>query len=181
MRVAYVRVSSTDQNLGRQLEALNNYDIEKLFSEKISGKNMNRPEFKSMMNYLREGDTLYIESLSRLSRDTLDTLSIVDELSKRGVIIISLKENLDTSTPSGRFMLTVYAGLVQLERENILERQREGIALAKASGKYKGRKQRDYDESIIKQAKDKKISITDASKKLGCTRQTVYNLLNKTA
>ena len=140
MRVGYTRVSTVDQNLARQEELMKHYDVERVFSEKISGKNTDRPQFQAMLEYVREGDTLYVESFSRLSRSTRDLLGTVEKLQAKGVNLVSDKEKVDTTTPQGRFMLTVFAALSELERENILERQREGIEIAKSEGKYKGRK-----------------------------------------
>ena len=140
MKVGYVRVSTLDQNPARQMELMKSLGVEKIFLDKISGKDTNRPQFNEMLSFLREGDMLYIESFSRLSRSTKDLLSTVALLTERGVNLVSDKEKVDTTTPQGRFMLTVFAALSELERENILERQREGIEIAKAEGKYKGRK-----------------------------------------
>ena len=139
MKVGYCRVSSEDQNLERQLVAMEEKGVEKIFQEKISGKNTERPELKKMIDFVREGDTVYIESYSRLARSSMDLLSLVNTLAEKQVSVVSLKENLDTSTPMGRLILTFIAGLVQFERECTLERQREGIAIAKAAGKYKGK------------------------------------------
>lgn len=138
MRVGYVRVSTAEQNPARQVELMKSLGVEKVFLDKISGKNTDRPQFNEMLSFLREGDTLYVESFSRLSRSTRDLLGTVSVLSGRGVQLVSDKEKVDTNTPQGRFMLTVFAALSELERENILERQREGIEIAKAEGKYKG-------------------------------------------
>lgn len=139
-KVGYIRVSTAEQNTARQFTAFEELGIKKIFSEKISGKDMNRPQLKACLDYLREGDTLYVNEYSRLARSTRDLLNIADDLDKKGVTLVSLKEKLDTSTPQGRFMLTVFAGIDQFERELMLQRQREGIAEAKAAGKYKGRK-----------------------------------------
>ena len=128
------------QNPARQTELMKSLGVEKIFSEKVSGKNMDRPQLQEMLKFVREGDTLYVESFSRLSRSTKDLLATTQALTEKGVNLVSTKENVDTTTPQGRFMLTVFAALSELERENILERQREGIAIAKAEGKYKGRK-----------------------------------------
>lgn len=138
MRVCYIRVSSENQNTTRQELAMK--DVEKVFMEKISGKDMNRPQLKAMMDYVREGDVVVVESYSRLARSTKDLLSIIETLENKGVKFVSLKENIDTSTPQGRLMLTIFGGLAQFERECTLQRQREGIDIAKAQGKYKGRK-----------------------------------------
>ena len=150
--IGYVRVSSTEQNEARQLKALEafNHPIHKIFIDKCSGKNANRPELKKMLDYVRDGDVLVVSEYARLARSSADMLRIINELQEKGVEIISLREQLDTTTPQGRFMLTVFAGLAELERETILERQREGIAIAKAAGKYKGRRPIPIDEELFR-------------------------------
>lgn len=140
MRVAYVRVSTEEQNEARQIEALKQHDIEKWFTEKISGKNTDRPQLKAMLDFVREGDTVYIHDFSRLARSTKDLLELVEQLQKKGVHLISNKEKLDTGTPTGKLMLTMIAAINEFERQNLLDRQREGIAIAKRNGVYKGRK-----------------------------------------
>ena len=112
---------------------------EKVFSDMLSGKDRNRPGLQAMLDYIREGDVLYVESISRLARSTRDLLQIVEELQVKGVQFVSEKESIDTSTPQGRFILTVFAALSELEREQIRQRQAEGIAIAKQQGKYQGR------------------------------------------
>ena len=150
MRVFYVRCSTIEQNEARQLKMAEEQNAEKVFVDKASGKNTNRAAFKEMMAFVRAGDTVVVESISRIARNTRDLLFIVSELTEKGVEFVSLKENIDTTTPQGRFMLTVFGALAELERENILERQREGIEIAKSEGKYKGRKPIDYDEAQMK-------------------------------
>ena len=140
MKVAYVRVSTAEQNEGRQLEALKKYDVEKWFTEKVSGKDTNRTELQNMLEFVREGDTVYIHDFSRLARSTKDLLEIVELLNSKGVALVSNHESIDTSTPSGKLMLTMLGAIAEFERTNLLERQAEGIALAKKEGKYKGRK-----------------------------------------
>ena len=140
MKIAYVRVSSADQNEARQVEALKKYDIEKWFVEKVSGKDMNRPELQRLLEFAREGDTVYVKDFSRLARSTKDLLELVERFKEKNIHLVSLKENLDTSTATGKLMLTMIAAINEFEHENILERQREGIALAKQRGAYKGRK-----------------------------------------
>lgn len=140
MRVAYIRCSTVEQNESRQLKLMEEQNTEKMFIDKASGKNTDRPAFKEMMSFIRSGDIVICESISRIARNTRDLLSIVAEFTDKDVEFISLKENIDTTTPQGRFMLTVFGALAELERESILERQREGIEIAKAEGKYKGRK-----------------------------------------
>ena len=146
--IGYARVSTEEQNEARQLESFRSFSepISKTFIDKCSGKNMNRPQLKAMMEYVREGDVVVVSDFSRLARSTKDMLQIVQDLSDKGVGLISMKEHLDTDTPQGKFMLTVFAALAELERATILQRQREGIEIAKAEGKYKGRKPLPLDE-----------------------------------
>ena len=138
MNIAYVRVSSIDQNEARQIESLEKYGIERWYTEKISGKDANRPKLQEMLEYVREGDTVHIHDLSRLARSTADLLVIVDLLAKKGVHLVSNKENIDSSTPTGKLMLTMIGAINEFERTNILERTREEIAIAKREGVYKG-------------------------------------------
>lgn len=146
MKVAYVRVSTVEQNEARQIEALKKFDIEKWFTEKVSGKDTNRPELKNLLEFVREGDTVYIHDFSRLARSTKDLLDIVEQLNNKGVHLVSNKENIDSSTPTGKLMLTMIGAIAEFERTNLLERQREGIAIAKENGVYKGRKAIEIDE-----------------------------------
>lgn len=136
MKVAYVRVSTEEQNEARQIETLKKHSIEKWFTEKISGKSMDRPQLQAMFDYVREGDTVYIHDFSRLARSTKDLLENVERLQSKGVHLVSNKENLDT----GKLMLTMIAAINEFERQNLLDRQRERIAIAKRNGVYKGRK-----------------------------------------
>lgn len=182
MKVAYIRVSTEEQNTARQEDAIRNLGVEKAFIEKVSGKNMERPQLKAMLDYVREGDTLIVESYSRLARNTKDLLSIVEELEKKGVAFVSLKENIDTSTPQGKLMLTIFAGLAQFERECTLQRQKEGIAIAKAEGKYKGRKPVALPDNwgeVIAHWKKGEITAKVAQKKLGMTSATFYRKLKE--
>ena len=134
MRVGYVRCSTAEQNEARQLKMMEDQKVEKIFIDKASGKNVDRKDFKAMMAFVRAGDTVIVESISRIARNTRDLLTIISSLTEKGVEFVSLKENIDTTTPHGRFMLTVFGALAELERESILERQREGIEIAKAEG-----------------------------------------------
>lgn len=150
--IGYARVSTEEQNEARQLESFRTFrePIAKTFIDKCSGKNMNRPQLKAMLEYVREGDVVVVSDFSRLARSTKDMLQIVQDLTDKGVGLISIKENLDTDTPQGKFMLTVFAALAELERETILQRQREGIEIAKSEGKYKGRKPVPVDEDQLR-------------------------------
>ena len=138
--IAYVRVSTAEQNETRQKEALKKYDIDKWFIEKASGKDTNRPRLQEMLEYIREDDTVYVEEFARLGRSTADLLNTVQQIEDVGAKFVSLKENFDTKTPTGKLQMTMMAAIAEFERSMILERQREGIAIAKREGKYKGRK-----------------------------------------
>ncbi len=140
MKLGYVRVSTVEQNEKRQLEALSGCGIEKWYVEKVSGKNLDRPKLGELIDFAREGDTVYVLDWSRLSRSTKDLLELVDRFRAKGVHLVSLKENFDTSTPAGRLMITFMAAINEFERTNMLERQKEGISIAKREGRYKGRK-----------------------------------------
>lgn len=180
-KIGYIRVSTQEQETARQEELMKSLAVDKIFCEKISGKNTNRPEFKKMLEYVREGDVLYIESISRLSRSVRDLLSIVDILSSKGVEIVSAKESIDTTTPQGRFVLSVFAALSELEREQTLQRQKEGIKIAKSQGKYKGRQPMQIDEDLFKRYYkkwiNKEITAVDFQKVLKVSRSTLYRRL----
>ena len=183
MKVAYIRVSTQEQNEARQMEAMKGFGIDKYFIEKKSGKNTtDRPQLQAMLNFVREGDTVYIHSLDRLARSTQDLLNIVEQLQAKGVELHSDKEAIDSNTPTGKLMLTMIAAINQFERENLLERQREGIAIAKEQGKYKGRKQVKPDawEEAYAKYKAREIkSVSELAKVLGISRPTVYKLIEQ--
>lgn len=137
-RIGYIRVSTQEQNAGRQEVTLS--DCEKVFMEKASGKDTeHRPELAALLKYVRAGDTVVVDSYSRFARNTRDLLSLVDQLKEKGVYFESIKEKVDTSTPQGELIMTIFAGLAEFERKQTLQRQKEGIELAKAQGRYKGR------------------------------------------
>ena len=183
MKVAYIRVSTVEQNEARQMEAMKGFGIDKYFIEKKSGKNTtDRPQLQAMLNFVREGDTVYIHSLDRLARSTQDLLNIVEQLQAKGVELHSDKEAIDSNTPTGKLMLTMIAAINQFERENLLERQREGIAIAKEQGKYKGRKQvkpEAWEEAYAKYKAREIKSISELAKVLGISRPTVYKLIEQ--
>lgn len=181
MRIAYVRVSTIEQNDARQVEALKKYDIEKWFDEKISGKNALRPQLRLMLDFCREGDVIYVHDLSRLARNTRDLLEIVDKLEKKSVKLVSLKESIDTQTPTGRFMLTMLAALAEFERTNLLERQREGIACAKAAGRYTGGHKKivppEKWNAALAQYQSREINKTQMAARLDVSRPTLDRML----
>ena len=185
MRVAYVRVSTVEQNEARQTEALEKHNIEKWFIEKVSGKDMNRPELQNLLDFVREGDTVYVHDFSRLARSTKDLLEIVERLNKKGVHLVSNKENVDSSTPTGKLMLTMIGAIAEFERQNLLDRQQEGIAIAKREGKYKGRKPVEVNTDAFKvqynRYLSREISKVELSKQLGVSRPTLDKMIKEYA
>lgn len=183
MKVAYIRVSTIEQNTARQEEAMKGMGIEKTFIEKASAKDTNRPQLLSMIDFIREGDVVYVESFSRLARSTEDLLNIVKSIQEKGATIISLKEKFDLSTPTGKLMLTMMGAISTFEREVMLERQREGIAIAKAEGKYKGRRKIEITPEFVEAYKkymNRELTVTDAIKELGIkSRTTWYKLVEE--
>ena len=176
MIVGYVRVSTAEQNEARQVEALKQHNIEKWYIEKVSGKDTKREKLQLMLDFVREGDEVYVMDFSRLSRSVQDLLNIVDLLNSKKVKLVSLKENLDTSTATGKLMLTMIGAISEFERQNILERQREGIDIAKREGKYKGRKPLELDNfnEVYDSWKKRELTAVSASKILGINRGTFY-------
>lgn len=139
MKIGYARVSTQDQNLDRQLDALNKAGCERIFNEKMTGTKSARPELQMMLLTVRPGDTVIVESFSRLSRSTKDLLQMVEKLSNMGVHLVSLKEDLDTTTATGKLMLTMLSALSQFERDLIAERTIDGLKAARARGRCGGR------------------------------------------
>lgn len=178
--IAYIRVSTVGQNEARQREALERYGIDKWFVEKASGKNTNRPKLQEMLDYIREDDTIYVEEFSRLGRSTADLLDTVQRIENAGAKFVSLKENFDTITPTGKLMLTMIAAINEFERSILLERQREGIAIAKREHRYKGRKRisksEDFEQLFEKYQKHE-ISKSEIARQLKVSRPTVDRLI----
>lgn len=176
MRIGYVRVSTAEQKTQRQETALENLGVEKLFIDKASGKTADRPELVRMMDYVRDGDTVIVESISRFARSARDLLNLMEKLCEKEVAFISKKEAIDTETPAGRFMLTVFAAVAELEREYIRDRQREGIEIAKGMGKYKGRKPGVYPgfEQLLALSDRGEITAASAMRRLGISKTTWY-------
>ena len=139
MLIFYARVSTQSQNLARQEELAKEIKAEKVYLEKASGKDTTRPVLKEMLEFIRDGDTVVVESISRIARNTKDLLNIIELLQDKGVHFISKKENIDTTTPQGKLILTIFGALAEFEREQQLERTREGVEIAKSQGKYKGK------------------------------------------
>ena len=176
MKVGYVRISTKEQNTARQDELMKGLEVEKVYTDRMSGKNKERPELRKMMDFVREGDSLTVESISRFARNTRDLLDLTAALDAKGVQFISKKESIDTSTAAGKFMLAVFGALAELERDNILERQAEGIAIAKAEGRMTGRPKKAVDtfEGVYLSVKEGKLSASEGARQLGISRSTWY-------
>ncbi|MCL2841431.1 MAG: recombinase family protein [Defluviitaleaceae bacterium] len=184
MEYAYVRVSTKEQQDLRQFIAMESRGIpsERIFSEKQSGKDTKRPQLQSLMDTVQKGDTVVVESISRFARNTRDLLGLVEKLTAKGVEFVSLKEHIDTTTPTGRFTLTVFAAIAELERECTLIRQAEGIAAAKAQGKHMGRPLKKPPENfaiVVKDWERGKLPFDEVLKQTGLKRATFYNRLRE--
>lgn len=179
---AYIRVSTEEQNYESQMEAMKDLKFAKVFTEKRSAKDTNRPELQNMLDYVREGDTVYVKDFSRLARSTKDLLNIIDILENKKVKLISIKEKLDTSTPAGKLMVTMLGAIYEFERANLLERQKDGIAVAKKEGKYKGRKKiqkPDNWKEVYSNWSCRKITAKKACELLNLKTNTFYNFVKE--
>lgn len=182
MNIGYVRVSTLEQHEERQkIELTDKANVEKIFLDKLSGKDIDRPQLQAMLEFAREGDTVYVSEFSRLARSTKDLLDIVQQLKEKQVKVISLKESFDTSTPAGELAMTMFAAIATFERKIMLERQREGIALAKAKGKYRGRREKKRPSNwsiLVTKYQCREISsVSELVRICGCSRPTVYKWL----
>ena len=184
MRYGYVRVSTIHQNTERQEVLMRKLGVDRVFIDKCTGKNTDRPQFKEMMRILKKGDVVVVESYSRMSRSTKDLLAAVEELNRMGVGFVSKKEAIDTTTASGRLFLTIIAGMNQFEREVMLERQAEGIAampvdesgrkVSAKTGRGFGRERLDVDLTL-----NAGETVKDACVRLGISRNTYYRKLRE--
>ncbi len=181
MKIGYVRISPADQNTARQELLMEQLGVDEVYIDRMSGKNTNRPELKKMMEYVRRGDTVIVESISRFTRNTRDLLELVEKLSAKGVEFVSKKETIDTTTPTGKFMLTVFGAVAELEREYILQRQREGVAIAKDNGVYKGRKpiQPPELEKVMVKWRRGEITAAEAMRQMGMSKSAFYRKVKR--
>lgn len=180
MKLFYCRVSTKEQNEERQIKAAEQLGIEKeyIFIDKQSGKNTERQELKRLLSFCRKGDIIYCESISRIARNTADLLNIIEELKNKQVDFVSLKENIDTSSPQGKFVLTLFGALAELERGCLLQRQAEGIQIAKEQGKYKGRQAKKIDdkqfEKMCAEWRQGERTAVSIQRKFDISAQTFY-------
>lgn len=176
MKIGYVRVSTQDQNTIRQEVLMEELGVEEIFIDRMSGKSADRPGLQRMMEYVRRGDTVIVESISRFARNTRDLLDLMEQLANVGAEFVSKKEAIDTTTPTGKFMLTIFGAVAELEREYILQRQKEGIAIAKAKGIYRGRKPIRHPDfsKVVSLWRAGKITATEAMRRLNMKPSTFY-------
>lgn len=183
MKIGYVRVSTVEQNEDRQLRGLEKFGIDKWYIEKVSGKNTNRPEFQKMMSEVKNGDVIYVHALSRLARNARDLLNIQYELQEKGVDLVSNKESIDTATPVGRAFFGMLAVMNQFEREIMLERQAEAIAVAKEKGTYRHRGDKKIDVDLFDENYslyiDGNLTKVEFAKNIGVSRPTLDKILKK--
>lgn len=179
--IGYVRVSTAEQNSARQEVLMQQLGVQRMYIDHASGKNTDRPQLQKMLSFVRQGDTVVVESISRFARNTRDLLELIDQLNAKDVGFISKKEAIDTSTPTGKFMLTVFAAVAELEREYILQRQKEGIALARQAGKYKGRKPIDRTtlQPVLEEYRKGHLTAVQAMRKMGVSKSTFYRIVSE--
>lgn len=176
MKLGYVRVSTAEQNTARQEVLMKELGVDEVFVDEVSGKNTNRPELIKMMAYACKGDVIVCESISRFARNTHDLLNLIEQLRAKDIEFISQKERIDTNTPPGHFMLVLFGAMAELDRDYIRDRQREGIAIAKGRGVYKGRKRIEYEkfDSVYTDWKEGRMTAVRAMALLRMTRSTFY-------
>jgi DNA invertase Pin-like site-specific DNA recombinase len=181
MIIGYARVSTQEQELARQTDALRHYGVEELYTEKMTGTKQNRPELRKVKNLAKAGDTVVIESLSRLGRSSKDLLTLIDYWNKAGVKLVSLKESIDTTTPTGKLILTVLSAICQFERDITVQRTNEGLKAAKARGRKGGRPR--ISGSAIKEAVSlyhtRTQTISEICRATQISHTTLYTALRK--
>lgn len=178
----YARVSTDQQNLDRQLDQLKRYGVDMIFNEKMTGTKRNRPELNKLLERMTEGDTVVIESLSRLGRSTKDLIELVELFQRKGVKLVSLKEQIDTGTPAGKLLFTLMSAIAQFERDTIVERTREGLDAARARGRNGGRPPADTRQlqKAVKLYRANTHSLREIEELTGIKKNTLYRYMKKT-
>lgn len=181
MKFGYARVSTEDQVTDRQLDALRAYGVDEIFEEKITGTKRNRPELNKLLSKLRTGDTLVVYELKRLGRNTKQLLAMAEEFQANGIEFVSLTEQLDTTTPMGRFVFTTWCALAQLDRDIISENTKSGLAAAKARGRVGGRKPHDRKqiEKALKMYFSNEFTIKEITETTGISKPSIYEYVHK--
>lgn len=180
MKFGYARVSTEEQNLDRQLDQLKEYGVERIYQEKMTGTKKDRPELSKLLDYARKGDSIVVIDLTRLSRSTKDLISISEDLASRGIELVSLKEQIDTSSAQGKFYFGMLAIMAQFERDIISERTREGLNAARARGKLGGRPAKVDDnkkKAIIELYNKKELTINEICKMFDISKPTLYKIV----
>lgn len=172
----YARVSTEQQNLDRQLDMLQKYGVDHIYNEKMTGTKRNRPELEKLLERLTEGDTVVVESLSRLGRSTKDLIWLMETFNAKGVNLVSLKESIDTTTSTGKLLFTLMSAIAQFERDVIADRTREGLNSARARGRKGGRPRTDTDKlrKAIKLYNTQQYSLSEIEDMTGVKRSTLY-------
>ena len=180
MIYGYARVSTSDQNLDRQQDALYNYGIDKLYCEKLSGTKKSRPELDRLLKDLREGDTVVIESLSRLGRSVKNLSELMEIFNEKKIRLVSLKETIDTTSSTGRLLFTILSSLAQFERDVLVERTNEGLAAARARGRMGGRPSSNKKaiEKALALYDTNQYSVTEVTDLTGISKSTLYRAIN---
>lgn len=175
----YARVSTEAQNLDRQLDALEKYGVDMIYNEKMSGTKKNRPELTKLLDRITEGDTVVVESLSRLGRSTKDLIELTETFQSKGVNLVSLKESIDTNSPTGKLLFTLMSAIAQFERDVIADRTREGLKAARARGRMGGRPRADPEQvkKAVKLYKTEQYSIKEIEELTGIKKSTLYRNL----
>ena len=175
----YARVSTEQQNLDRQLDMLQKYGVDFIYNEKMTGTKRNRPELEKLLERLTEGDTVVVESLSRLGRSTKDLIWLMETFNSKGVNLVSLKESIDTTTSTGKLLFTLMSALAQFERDVLADRTKEGLAAARARGRKGGRKPIDSDavRKAVKLYKTCQYTVSEITELTGVRKTTLYKNL----
>lgn len=175
----YARVSTEAQNLDRQLDALKNYGVDIIYNEKITGTKKNRPELTKLLDRITEGDTVVVESLSRLGRSTKDLIELTEIFQSKGVNLVSLKEAIDTNSSTGKLLFTLMSAIAQFERDVIADRTREGLKSARARGRTGGRPRADPEQvkKAVKLYKTEQYSVKEIEELTGIKKSTLYRNL----
>ena len=175
----YARVSRDTQNLDRQIDILKKYGVDKIYNEKMTGTKKDRPELNKLLDRMSEGDTVVIESLSRLGRSTKDLIELTELFKNKGVNLVSLKENIDTTTSTGKLLFTLMSAIAQFERDVIADRTREGLQAARARGRKGGRPRVNVDDirKAVKLYRTTQYTIKEIEELTGVKRSTLYRNL----
>ena len=179
MIYGYARVSTADQNLDRQKDALGKYGIDRLYCEKMSGTKKNRPELDALLAELRDGDTVVVESLSRLGRSVKNLAELIEQFNETNIRLVSLKETIDTKSSTGKLLFTILASLAQFERDVLAERTAEGLAAARSRGRVGGRPK--SDSNALKKAialyNTKQYTVKEITNLTGISKSTLYRAI----